>query len=101
MGDDGRQTGLIGQNVDQAAAQDDGVAQREGLERRSQQHAAADFRLNVEVVGDFEIVHHGFEHFVHIAAGRQQADALEAIRDVAFGLAVPGALRLNRGQVVG
>src|SRR5216683_2450039 len=38
--------------------------------------------------------------FVHLALRRHQADALQTVRDVLLGLAVPRALRLHRRQIV-
>ena len=53
------QAGFIGQHVDQAAAQHDGVPNREGLESRSHQNAAAYFRIDLNIVGYFEVIDHG------------------------------------------
>ena len=95
-----RQAGFVGQHVNQAAAHDDGVADGKRFERRGHQHAAADFGFDVQIVGDFQIVDHRREHFVDFALRRQQPKPLHAVDDVVFGLAVPGALRLQRREVV-
>ena len=99
--DHGGQAGFIGQHVDQAAAEHDGVADGERFQSRSQQHAAADFGLDVQVVGDLEVVHDGLENLVHFALGREQTEALEPVDDVIFRLAVPIALRHHGIDVVG
>src|SRR5262249_26826883 len=57
--------------------------------------------VDVDIVRDLQVVHHRVEHFVHFALRRHQADSLEAVHDVIFRLAVPGALRLKRSKVVG
>jgi len=45
------QRGLVRENVEQAAADDDGVTDGEGFQRRSQQNAAANVRLQIDVIG--------------------------------------------------
>ena len=47
-----------GSTSSKAAAQHDGVADGERLERAGEQHAAVNLGLDVEIVGDFEIVDH-------------------------------------------
>ncbi len=101
MGEHGGQAGFIGQHVDQTAAQHNGVAYGERFQGRSHQHAAANFRVEVDVVGDLKVVDDGFQNLVHVTLRRHQANALQAVRDVVFGLAVPGALRLDRRKVIG
>src|SRR5579883_11538 len=101
VGEDGRQAGFIGQNVNQAAAENDGVADSEGFQRGSHQDAAAHLGIDVDIIGDLEVVDDGFEDLVDFALGGHQTDAFEAVNNVVFRLAVPGALGLNRGKVVG
>ncbi len=76
----GRQAGLIGQHVNQSAAQDDGVAKGEGFQRRGRHDAAMHFRIDVQVVGDFEVVDHRLQNLVHFPARRDQPDALQPVR---------------------
>ncbi len=85
------QAGFVRQHVEQAAAQDDGVADGEGFERAGQQNAAVNFRLDVEVVGDFQVVDDRLENLVHFSRGREQAGALQAVENVDFGLVLPFA----------
>ena len=99
--DHGCQAGLIRQHVDQPAAEDDGVTDGEGLQRGGHHHAAAYFRVNINVVGDLQVVDHRLQDLVDFAARRHQADALQAIDNVIFRLAVPGTLGLNGGKVIG
>ena len=101
MRKDGGEAGLVGEDVHQAAAQNDGMADGEGLESGDHQHAATNFRLDIEIVGDFEIVDDGRKDLFHVSRGRHQAQALHAVHDIVFGLTVPGALGLKRGEVVG
>ncbi len=83
------------------AAEHDRVADGERFERGGHQDAAAYFGIDVDVVGDLQVVDDGLQHLVHFALRRHQANALEAIDDVVLGLTVPGALRLNRRKVIG
>ena len=94
------QAGLVGKNVDQAAADDDSVAHAEGFERRGEQHARANRTRQIDVVRDFEIVDHGLENFVDIAFGREQAGARKALDDVVFRLLLPFALGLQRRSIL-
>ena len=63
------QARFIGQHVNQPAAEHDGMPQRKRFQRGRGHHPATNVRLDVQVVGDFEIVHHGFKNFVHFAFG--------------------------------
>src|SRR5215471_19973080 len=57
---------LIGQHVEEPAADHDGAAHHERLQWSCEQHAAADTR-NVEVVGNRQIVEHRFQDPVNIS----------------------------------
>ena len=61
------QAGLIGKHVDQAAADRDGVADRKGLERSGQQHAA--LGVDGQVARDNQIVDYRVQHFLDVAFG--------------------------------
>ncbi len=100
MRDNCRQARFVWQNIYQAAAQHDGVAQRKRLQGRGHQYPAANIRLNVQIVGDLQVVHHGFEYLVHFTFRGQQTDTLQTIGYVFFRLPVPRALRLYRCQIV-
>src|SRR2546429_2489228 len=52
----GRETGFVRQHINQPAAQHDAVPERERLERRGHQHAAAHFGLDVEIIRDLQVV---------------------------------------------
>src|SRR3989304_2435090 len=54
------QAGFVGENVDQAAAENDGAAEGEGFQGGGEHDAAANPALDVEVIGDFEVVDDGF-----------------------------------------
>ncbi len=101
MRDHGGQARFIRQHVDQSAAQHDRMPQRERFQRGGHQHAAFHFRIDVQIVGDFEIVHHRVEHFVDLAPRRHQPDALQPVRNVILRLTVPRTLRLHRTEIVG
>jgi hypothetical protein len=51
-----RQAGFVGQHVDEATAEDDRVADGERLERRGQQNPRVQRLLDVQLVGDDEVV---------------------------------------------
>ena len=63
------QAGFIGKHVDQSAAEDDRMTNREGFESRSHQHAAANFGIDVNVVGHFKVVDDRFQNFVDFPLG--------------------------------
>ena len=54
-----RQAGFVGQNVDEPAADHDGVADRKRLQGRRQQHAAV--RLDIQVRRHDQVVDDGVE----------------------------------------
>ena len=86
---------FVGQHVNHAAAHHDGVANGERLQRRGQQHAAVHFGLNIEIVGDHHVVDDGLQNLVDLAFGSEQANLLQAIDHVDFGLTFPGTLRFD------
>ncbi len=100
MREDGRKTGLIRENIHQATAQNDGVPHREGFHRRSHQDAAADRRLQIEVICNFKIVNHRFQDLIHVAVLGHQAHVFHLGCDVVFGLAFPSAFLFKRRIVV-
>ena len=65
------QAGFVRKHVDQPAADHDGVADAESFQRGSEQHARAYRPWQVNVVGDFQVVHHGLENPIHVACRRQ------------------------------
>ena len=95
------QGAFIGKDVQQAAADHDGVADGERFERRGQQHAASHVRNNLKIVGDDQVVDHGLQNLVHVALGREQSDFLQMIERVVFGRALPHALRFDRAGFLG
>ncbi len=100
MGQNGGQRSFVGQHVQHAAADEDGVSHGEALDRRGQQDAAADFGLNVDVIGDFQVIDDRVEDAVDFTGSGQQAAALQALDDVVFGLTLPGALGRHGRQVL-
>src|SRR2546429_923715 len=72
-----------------------------GLKGGGHQHSAADLRLDVEAVADFQVVEHPFENFVDFPRRGHQTKPLQTFDDVIFRLASPGAFRLQRRIVVG
>ena len=64
------QGGFVRQYVEQSAAENDGVSYGERLERSGEQNSASNLGLNVQVVGDFEVIHDGFEDLRDLACGR-------------------------------
>src|SRR4030088_3474059 len=95
------ETGLIGQHVDQATAKHNGVAHSEGFEGGGHHDPAANVGIDVQIIGDFQVVDDGFANLVDFALGSTEPDALQAVDDVVFRLAVPGTLSLHGGKVVG
>ena len=94
------QAGFVGEHVEKAAAQHDGVADGEHFESSRGQHTAVDFRLNVEIVGDFDVVDDGFENLVDISRRREQAYALQAVENVDLRLVLPFALGFDRRTIL-
>ena len=78
----------------------DGVADREGLERRSQKARASNFGLNIKIISDDEVVDDCGENLVDIAGRRQQTNLLEALHGVVFRLVLPHALGFYRGRIL-
>src|SRR5581483_7150313 len=94
------QGGLVGQDVQHASADHNGVADGEGLERRGQQNAAAYFRFDVEIVDYFEIVDYGLQDLVDFAGRREQSHLLQPVYRILFRLALPDAGCLDRRRVL-
>ncbi len=94
------QAGFVGQDVDQAAADDDRVADAEGFQRRRDQHAGADRTRQFDVVGDLQVVDNGLEDFVEFAFGSEQSGAFQAFENVVFRLLLPFALRGQRRSIL-
>ena len=55
-----------------------------------------DFRLNVQIVGDFDVVDDSFENLVDISRRREQAYTLQAVENVDFRLMLLFALGFDR-----
>src|SRR5438552_4865356 len=72
----------------------------EGFQRRRQQHSRADLGLDLEVVGDHEIIHHGLQDLVDLTFGREQSDLLQALDRVILSLTLPQPLTLDRNCVL-
>src|ERR1700690_2887529 len=85
----GGEAGFVGQHVNQAAAEHDGMADGEHFERAGEHDAATNFGLHVEIVANFQVVDDGFENFVGGAGGSEQAGGFGAIGDVGFRLGAP------------
>ena len=101
VSDHSGETGLVRKNVDQTAAKHDGVTDSEGFESRSHHYTAANIGIDVQIVGDFQVVDDGLANFVDFAFGSDKADALQAVDNVVFRLAIPGTLGLHGSKVVG
>ena len=99
MSQNHRQRGFIGKHIEQAAADDDGMADGEGFQGRRQQNAAMNVSLQIDVVGDEQVVDDGCQDLVDFAGGREQADFLEPLDGVLFGLLLPHALGYDRSGV--
>ena len=59
-----------------------------------------DLGLDVEVIGNFEVVLDRVQHFVDLSWRRKQSDFLQTIEHVLFGFMLPGALRFHRTAVL-
>ena len=101
MRKDHGQRGFIRENIQQSATHDDGMANRERFQRGGEQHAAADFRLDVQVVGDLQIIHNRLQHLGDFSVRSKNSGALHAIQDVVFRLPFPLVLAVNRDDFVG
>ena len=91
---------FIGDGVDEPAADDDRVADGKQFEIRSEQQAATQVDLPIEVVGDYEVVDHDIQESVDGAGRSEDAVAFEQVEDVVFGFMTPFALGFERGTVV-
>src|ERR1700739_3723219 len=90
----GCQGGVVRGHVQQAAADNDGMAYSEGFEGRCQEHAAANIWLYVQVIRAFEIVNHRFEAFIDLAWRSRPAEPFHAIGHVIFSMTIPAPLHL-------
>ena len=75
------------------------MADRERLERCGEEHSHAGFGLNVQIVGDLKIVDDGVENLIDAARAGNQAGAFEAVENVVFRLALPGAETFDRRRI--
>jgi len=82
----GGEASLIGQHVQQTAANDNGLPHRERLEQGGEQHAA--FGLYPQVTAGNEVVDHDVQNLVDTARRRQEAGLLEALQDIGLCLAL-------------
>src|ERR1700685_121875 len=92
---------FIRQYIEQTATDDDRVAYRERLQRQGQQYATAYIRLNLQFVGDDEIVDHGLQDLVHITRRREQSNLLQMVYRVVFCHPFPHTLSFDRAIVFG
>ena len=90
------QRGLIGKDIEQAAAHYNGVPDSERFQWRCQEHAATDIRNNLKVIRDDQVVDDGLQNLVDITYRCNQANFLKMVQRVVFCGALPHALRLNR-----
>ena len=51
-----RQRGLIGKNVQQSSTDDHCVTDSERLQRSGQQDTSSHFRLNIQLIRDFQVI---------------------------------------------
>ena len=93
-----REAPLVRQNINKAAADNDGVAYRKSFERRGHQHAA--MRFDVELGRHDQIAGHGIENFLHRTGRRQQSALLKAREKILFRLALPQTLAFERRDVL-
>ena len=98
-GKDCSEVRLIRQHVDQALAENDGVANRQRFERGGKQDAAVNRIGNLNVVADDDIVGHLFQDLVKVAGRRQQSCLHQAVEDVLLCLGNPLPLCLQRAEV--
>src|SRR5689334_2784085 len=76
------------------------MADGEGLQWSREQDPAMDLGINVEVVGDLEVVDDGFQDLINVSRGREQADLLQALKRIVFRLSLPLALSLEGGSIL-
>src|SRR5260370_41637107 len=101
MGQNHGQGSFVRKNVEQTATDDNGVADSERLERRRQENAAANVSLQVNVVGDQQIVDHGSQNLVDFAGRRQQSNLLKALDGILLRLLFPHTLGDDGGCIGG
>ena len=90
----GCEAGLVGQHVQQSAADHDRLAHGKRFERRGEQHPA--FRLDSQVIAGNEVVDHGIQYIVYTAGHGEQTGFLQAFDDIRLRLALPGTLAFER-----
>ena len=91
---------LVGQHVEQATAHHDGVAYGERLQRSRQKNAAVHFWLDIEVIGDHQVIDHRLQDFVDFSLGSKQTGFFKLLEYVLLRLHLPCALALNRAHVL-
>ena len=80
----GRQCCLIRQHIHQSPAQHDRPPHHKRFQRRRQQYTAT-HRGNIEIIRHQNVVDHGFENAVHVAAGRHESRHLQPLHHVVIG----------------
>src|SRR5277367_6443433 len=73
---------FVGDDVNQASAQDDGVLHRKHFEIAGHQDAAVQLDAAVDVVGDHDVVHDCVEKLLDFALWRHEADTFENIENI-------------------
>src|SRR5262249_24839069 len=73
------ETCLIGKHIDQSSTQHDRVYHRERFDRCRQQDSCSDWRLNVTVIRDFQVVNDGLQAFVHRSVRSKQAGLFQSL----------------------
>src|ERR1700738_3303792 len=86
--------------VEQTLGDDDGVADRDGLERLGEQRAATDGPREGDVVVGEDVAGEGFEGLVEVTGSINEAGLEEAFDDVILRLLDPGALGSEGADVL-
>ena len=97
----GGKAGFVRQHVEQAAADARSCGRwRTDSSVPVNKNAAVNFRLDVNVVGDFNVVDDGLQNLVHFPWRREQSHTLQAVQHVDFRLVLPFAFRFDRRTIL-
>src|SRR5207302_1531368 len=100
MREHSREAGLVGKDVNQTTADDDGVAHAERFQRCGKQHTRANRAGQINVVGNFKVVDDSLKNVVDVALKSEQARRGQALDNVVFRLLLPYTLGLQRRSIL-
>src|SRR5205085_1865947 len=98
VGEDQSQAGFIGENVNEPAADDDGVPDGKCFDGSGEQDAAV--RVDVEVGGNDQVADHRVQKLIDRSWRSEQAALFQARQNVFLRLVLPGPLAFERREIL-